>query len=33
MKKIADWALKWINDDDPFYKRLYAFALLEGVFF
>ncbi len=33
MKRIADWSLKWINDDDPFYKRLYAFSLLEGVFF
>ena len=34
VKKKADWALKWINDDQsPFSKRLVAFACVEGIFF
>jgi ribonucleotide reductase beta subunit family protein with ferritin-like domain len=32
--KKAEWALKWINDDQsPFSKRLVAFACVEGIFF
>lgn len=33
IKKKADWALKWINSDAPFIKRLVAFAAIEGIFF
>ena len=33
VKKKADWALKWINDDRSFAYRLIAFAVVEGVFF
>lgn len=33
IKKKAEWALKWINDDAPFSKRLVAFAAVEGIFF
>jgi ribonucleotide reductase beta subunit family protein with ferritin-like domain len=35
IKKKADWALKWIrnNDDKIFAKRLIAFAIVEGLFF
>jgi ribonucleoside-diphosphate reductase subunit M2 len=34
VKKKADWALKWINDDkSSFGKRLIAFAAVEGIFF
>lgn len=34
IKKKADWAIKWINDDDSsFSKRLIAFAAVEGIFF
>jgi ribonucleotide reductase beta subunit family protein with ferritin-like domain len=33
MKK-ANWAIKWINDDDSsFAMRLVAFAIVEGIFF
>ena len=33
VKKKADWALKWINDTNPLLQRLFAFAVVEGVFF
>jgi len=34
IKKKADWALKWINDDaSSFGIRLVAFACVEGIFF
>lgn len=34
IKKKADWALKWIeNQDAPFAQRLVAFAAVEGIFF
>jgi len=34
IKKKADWALKWIdNNDVPFVTRLIAFSIVEGVFF
>lgn len=29
----AQWALKWINNNDSFAERLVAFAAVEGVFF
>lgn len=34
VKKKADWALRWINDNDrSFAERLVAFAAVEGIFF
>lgn len=33
IKKKADWALKWINNDRTFGERLIAFAAVEGIFF
>ena len=34
VKKKADWALKWINDDKAtFGTRVIAFAAVEGIFF
>ena len=34
IRKKADWALKWIGDDDSsFATRLLAFACVEGIFF
>lgn len=34
VKEKADWALKWINDEDAsFATRLVAFACVEGIFF
>ncbi|XP_072017128.1 ribonucleoside-diphosphate reductase subunit M2-like [Amphiura filiformis] len=34
VKKKADWALRWINDDEAtFATRLVAFAVVEGIFF
>lgn len=34
VKKKADWAMKWINDDaSSFATRLIAFACVEGIFF
>ena len=34
VKKKADWALKWINDDkSSFGTRVIAFAAVEGIFF
>ena len=29
----AEWALKWLNSDQVFAKRLIAFAAVEGIFF
>merc|ERR1712196_296341 len=29
----ASWAMKWIESDDSFAKRLIAFAIVEGIFF
>jgi ribonucleoside-diphosphate reductase subunit M2 len=31
--KKANWALKWIDSQDNFAKRLVAFAAVEGIFF
>lgn len=33
IKKISDWALKWIESDLPFSHRVIAFCVIEGVFF
>jgi len=33
VQKKADWALKWINDDNSFAERLVAFACVEGILF
>lgn len=34
IQKKADWALRWINDDDALFgERLVAFAAVEGIFF
>ena len=33
VKKKADWALKWIDSDESYAKRLVAFAIVEGIFF
>ncbi|KAG7195507.1 Ribonucleotide-diphosphate reductase (RNR), small subunit [Scheffersomyces spartinae] len=34
IKEKADWAIRWINDDDALFgERLVAFAAVEGVFF
>jgi len=33
IKKKADWALKWINNDNSFAERCVAFAAVEGIFF
>lgn len=33
VKRKADWALKWINSQESFAKRLLAFACVEGIFF
>lgn len=34
IKKKADWALRWISDDESsFGERLIAFAAVEGIFF
>lgn len=34
VKQKADWAIKWINDDDSTYaERVIAFAAVEGIFF
>jgi ribonucleoside-diphosphate reductase beta chain len=34
IKKKADWALKWINDEtSPFSHRVIGFAAVEGIFF
>ena len=34
IKKKADWALRWIADDEAsFAERVIAFAAVEGIFF
>jgi ribonucleoside-diphosphate reductase beta chain len=33
VKKKADWALKWMNNDRYFEERVIAFAIVEGIFF
>jgi ribonucleoside-diphosphate reductase beta chain len=33
VQQKAEWALKWINDKQPFAERLVAFAAVEGIFF
>jgi ribonucleoside-diphosphate reductase subunit M2 len=33
IRKKADWALKWIESEQSFAKRLVAFASVEGIFF
>lgn len=34
VKKKADWAIKWINDENAAYaERVVAFAAVEGIFF
>jgi ribonucleotide reductase beta subunit family protein with ferritin-like domain len=33
IREKTDWAVKWIESDDSFGKRLIAFAIVEGVFF
>lgn len=31
--KKANWALKWLNNKNPFEERVIAFAVVEGIFF
>ena len=33
IRKKANWALKWINDDNIFAERLIGFIIVEGLFF
>lgn len=33
INKKATWALKWLDAQEPFAKRLIAFAAVEGIFF
>jgi ribonucleotide reductase beta subunit family protein with ferritin-like domain len=33
VKRKSEWALKWINNENPFCERLVAFAAVEGIFF
>lgn len=33
VKKMADWAFKWIESSDSYAHRLIAFAIIEGIFF
>ena len=33
VKKMADWAFKWIDSTESFAHRVIAFAIVEGVFF
>ena len=34
VKRKADWAMRWIDDDDSTYgERVVAFAAVEGIFF
>jgi len=33
VQKKAEWAMKWINDNNSFAERLIAFAAVEGIFF
>lgn len=33
VKKMAEWAFKWMNQDIPLTERIVAFACIEGIFF
>jgi len=33
IKKKGEWTQRWINSQDSFAKRIFAFAIVEGVFF
>ena len=33
VKKKADWAKKWLNNEISFAERLVAFTIVEGLFF
>lgn len=33
IKKLSQWALKWINSDNSYAERLVAFACVEGILF
>jgi ribonucleotide reductase beta subunit family protein with ferritin-like domain len=33
IKKMSEWALKWVDGSDSFAHRVIAFAIVEGVFF
>lgn len=33
VKEKAEWAMKWINNQDSFATRLVGFACVEGIFF
>lgn len=33
IRKKAEWALKWISSSQSFEERLFAFAVIEGLFF
>jgi ribonucleotide reductase beta subunit family protein with ferritin-like domain len=33
IKKMSEWALKWVDGTDSFAHRVIAFAIVEGVFF
>lgn len=33
VKKKAEWAIRWIDSQSDFAKRLVAFAVVEGIFF
>lgn len=33
ISKLSNWALRWINDQNPFAERLVAFACVEGILF
>ena len=33
IRKIADWALRWMQSDRPLLERLVAFACIEGIIF
>ncbi len=33
IRKLADWAYKWIRSDESFSKRVIAFACIEGILF
>lgn len=33
VKKMSDWAMKWIDSDLSFAHRVIAFAVIEGIFF
>jgi ribonucleotide reductase beta subunit family protein with ferritin-like domain len=33
IKKKAEWAIKWINNENSFAERILAFSAVEGIFF